>query len=389
MSVRILLIAALALLLAPAGTLAALPSELSDEPLDRGAWRALDGAYRLEADYRVQGVRTALDVSSRFDEPRTVSIVGSAFAVAAGGLVVTADHLVNGRGEALAIAALRADPEARRRLGVDDVDEWVVANAATAVEPRLEAVRLVPATGGLDDARAARVLRREPGADIALLRMDDAVAPALPLDDGQSVGTPVAVIGFGGPDRELAGSTPDVRRGTLARTGTIAGRGERIFTQVAAEIGRGDSGAPVVDAAGRVRGMVFSRAAVGGNIVPAVQIRRLVGSAPLAAPSTAHDAYLEGLDRLWQLDFAAAARALGAADRAAPGQPVIERLVLRAAELQTAPTRITGPDPARGFFRMMAIISALIAILLATGLVRHDMARSPRPRRTTRQGSRA
>ena len=103
-------------------------------------------------------------------------------------------------------------------------------------------------------------------ADLALIRIRAPAAPALPLDEAASSGTPVVTIGFGvgssldGPVR--GENEPAMRRGRLSRTGTLEaedGEEPRQAIAISVPVERGDSGGPVVDGDGRVRGIVTQR----------------------------------------------------------------------------------------------------------------------------------
>jgi S1-C subfamily serine protease len=374
-----LLLALLLTILAPALASAAIPDELSRDPLERGALIALPGVYQLEARFAVTGLTTRFEGAEPLDLDGPVTVVGSAFGVATGGWVLTADHLVNGSSATLAVAALSADPGAQERLGTDDPEEWVEQAGARPAEASLLGIELRHIASDPGEAPIAAVLeRREAEADLALLRTDRPDAPALELDDSQTMGTPVATIGFGA-DGGAGGrfAEPTIRSGALAGTGTIAGRGSRLFTQVTSPVSRGDSGGPAVDADGDVRGMVFTRARVGGNLVPGPQIREFVGAERLEMASGAHDSYREGLARFWALDFEASAAAMDRALEAYPQHPLAEGLAARATELRGAQLAIRGPDSVESFLRALAVVSAMLSLGLAALLVRHDMRRRP------------
>jgi len=125
------LLALLLLIAFPAAAGAALPSEFSTDPADRAAWRGLSGTYRLDATFTVRALSTIdgdIPLSGR-----SVTVAGTAFGAAPGGFVATADHLVGGESTTLAVAALRGDQATLSRLGIDDVETWVTANAARPI----------------------------------------------------------------------------------------------------------------------------------------------------------------------------------------------------------------------------------------------------------------
>ena len=111
------------------------------------------------------------------------------------------------------------------------------------------------------------------GADVALIHIGAPGAPGAragrgrqPRDAGRRRSASAAGA-FGDPARgELE---PVVRRGTLGRSGTLShndargGRPTRDVIVLNVPVEGGDSGAPVVDAHGPVRGMVILRPARG------------------------------------------------------------------------------------------------------------------------------
>ena len=358
---RVLLVALTLLAAIPGGAAAAIPEELTRDPLERGALIALPSVYRLEASFSVEAIVTR--DGTRRPVGREVRVAGTAFGVATGGGVLTADHLISDDSATLAVAIATDMPELLRGA-TDRPRGWVERTGARATGAVLKTVTLRDLSGA--PAIRARVERRDREADMALLRVAGVDAPALSLDDGQSIDTPVVAIGF-------AGREPELRPGRLARTGTIAGRGERVFTQIRAPIERGDSGGPAVDAAGRVRGMVITRAAVGANLVPAVQIRAFVGPDAVGAPSGAQRTWEEGLRSFWSLDFTAARAAMEDTRIAYPAHPLAARYAGRAAALRGADVSLTGPDGVRSFLRALAVSAALICLVLAGLLIRHDV----------------
>lgn len=375
-----LLLALLMVAVTPALAVAAIPDDLSGDPLDRGALVALPGVYELEARFTVESLSTRFEGEEELEIDGPITVAGSAFGIATGGWILTADHLVNGTSATLAIAALSADPQARERLGIDDLEEWVEQSGARPVGVRRVDIRLRHVQGALSvDPLVATLQRSEPAADMALLLTDRPDAPTLELDDSQSVGTPVVTIGFGGDEGATRLRQPVVRPGELASTGTIAGRGTRLFTQVTSAVQRGDSGGPAVDADGRVRGMVITRARVGANLVPGPQIRAFIGAERVEVSNGTQESYREGLAHFWALDFDAARTAMERALEAYPQHPLAGQFIRRSTELTDASVSLSGPDAVRSFLRAIALVAALIALGLGALVIRHDMHRREPP----------
>ena len=89
-----LIIAVLACVLAPAGpAAAALPSDLSADPLDRGALLALPSVYRVDVTIEVEALKLADGTRVTLPEAaRRIGESGTAVAGAPGGWLVTAAH---------------------------------------------------------------------------------------------------------------------------------------------------------------------------------------------------------------------------------------------------------------------------------------------------------
>ena len=122
--------------------------------------------------------------------------------------------------------------------------------------------------------RRARVLRVDRRLDVALLAVDGMRAPAAgrgPARAGEPAS--VRVVRTGGPGSVRA----TVRRTITAR---IGGRG-RPALELAAAVMPGDSGAPVVDADGRVVGMLFAQASGAATLAYALDARAL---GPIVGP---------------------------------------------------------------------------------------------------------
>src|SRR5262245_43745426 len=159
-----LLVAAAALLGPAAWAAAAAPDDLSDDPLDRGVLLALPSLYRVEATMHVDALRT--------QEGRRVPIPpegqeirerGAAFAVAPGGWLVTARHVVAPKGETLARLAYQNRLAYSGRPHSDAAaEEWVRRTGARAVNPRLERLVVRQADAGEGAARARTYMSLPP-----------------------------------------------------------------------------------------------------------------------------------------------------------------------------------------------------------------------------------
>ncbi len=132
--------------------------------------------------------------------------------------------------------------------------ELVVTNAHVVAGGRTLTVRAADGT-----VREATVVAFDPGRDLALLAVPDHGLAPLPLGTA-AVGDVAVVVGH-------PGGSPDPRVATARVDGRVLGVGrdiygddgaERDLLLLAAELQRGDSGAPVVDADGTLLGVVFA-----------------------------------------------------------------------------------------------------------------------------------
>jgi S1-C subfamily serine protease len=136
------------------------------------------------------------------------------------------------------------------------------------------------------DERAATVERSAPEHDLALLRVEGELPAALALAAREpEPGEPVFTLAYPGP--RLLWSEPELA------AGVVRGPGPRPFlveTDVPARAG--SSGAPLVDASGRVLGMLSRITALrdvwrGTLVVRAAEVRALLGDAGDAPPPAA------------------------------------------------------------------------------------------------------
>ncbi len=356
-------------LAAPAAASALPPSDLSDDPLDRGALLALPGLYRLRVDVTVEALVTRdgrrLPVQAGV---RRIATLGTAFGVAPGGYVVAAAHVVRPGGESLAVdARVNQLAAAGRRHDADIARRWVRRQGARAGGVRVVGRRLTQADAG-QGAGASRSwtprrVRIERRADLALLRILAPQAPALPLYAVQTEGTPVVTIGYGGEGIADAALTPVVRRGALGRSGTVRRATERTLTAVTTGVERGDSGGPAVDRDGQVRGVVVLRSADGGIVEPSQAIRKLMRAAGVVPEAGAAAArFRVAMGRFWALDFRGAARGFRSTLEAFDDHTLARRQLRRATALQRRPVGFAADGSLRRFLLALAALSAVAAI---------------------------
>jgi S1-C subfamily serine protease len=166
----------------------------------------------------------------------------------------------------------------------------VVTNAHVIAGQRNTRVQVPGARRGLDAEAVAFDTRN----DVAVLRVEGLEARPLPLADGEP-GTPVAIMGYPG------GGGLSVTPGRLGPTATIVGpdargrgRVQRTVTSFRGEVRQGNSGGPVVNAAGEVETTVFGARlgddAVGLGVPPPIVRQALnaadgpVSTGPCVAP---------------------------------------------------------------------------------------------------------
>ncbi len=379
-----LLLAAAALLGAAAGAAAAPPDDLSDDPLDRGVLLALPSLYRVEATMRVEGLRTQdgrlVPIPPRAREIRER---GTAFAVAPDGWLVTARHVVAPDEETLArLAYQNRLAYAGRPHAQAAAERWVEQTGARPVGARLERLVVRQADAGQGPARAHTYMPVEAPfpserADLALLRIDAPGAPALTLDESASIGTPVASLGFGTGGAFAEPARPDlepaVRRGALGLTGTLEEDtpDQRQATLLTTPLEPGDSGGPVVDAAGNARGVAVIRTDDGGIAERATEVRQLLEDAGVE-PAAGRSAQLfrGAMDDFWDLDLAAAQRGLAGAERAFPDHALAAREAQRARELASADFDLVGERRRQGFLLALGALAVAAALACAAGLAR-------------------
>jgi S1-C subfamily serine protease len=169
---------------------------------------------------------------------------------------------VEGRATGVVVDTYAAVTVAHAFLGVDDVE-------------------LVDRHGRVWGADVALI---DPSVDLAVLRLRDPHPSPLELADFE-VGSPGRTISFADP----AGQRVDEIEVRRRVTAVLDGEDPRLALELGAELGRGDSGAPVLDAADRVGGIVFaaSRRAARGWAVDVSEVRTVLRRAEAGAEPVA------------------------------------------------------------------------------------------------------
>lgn len=376
-------------LVAPAA--AAPPDDLSADPLERAALLTLPSVYELRVVIDVpaleeeDGTRIALPEGAR-----RITEGGTAFGVAPGGWLATAGHVVAPDPEDIAAMAYqRLQIVSERPHGDDDVAAWLERTGARPVGARVVSVVATQADAG-EGARGSRTFRAlqvEPSAtaDLALLRISAREAPALELDEAASIGTPVLTVGFGrgsvlsAHDGDGEDLEPALRVGELSRTGVLEeAEPPRQAIAITVPVEAGDSGAPVVDAAGRVRGVVIQRTRTGGGIAErATELRQLMdeeGVTPGAG--IAGEEFRAGMEHLWALDPAAAGTAFDATLAVFPDHTLAARERTRATALAAAGYDLGG-DRSRGLLLGVGALAGVIAVGFGLALLLRPPAPGP------------
>ncbi|MGO3153155.1 MAG: trypsin-like peptidase domain-containing protein, partial [Galactobacter sp.] len=115
-----------------------------------------------------------------------------------------------------------------------------------------------------EDGRAltGKVVSFDPVRDVAVIAVDGLDLPALPMGRGMAVGDTGVFMGYpgGGPFSSLPAAVQSLHGVSVP---DIYGESESTLEvyQLAADVEQGNSGGPLLDASGRVQGLVFARAA--------------------------------------------------------------------------------------------------------------------------------
>jgi S1-C subfamily serine protease len=197
-----------------------------------------------------------------------------------------------------ATPAQRPDPKVAKDPRVAAADGSVVRVLSTAcglgiegsgwaVRPNL-LVTNAHVIAGADDTTVttqsgveldATAVYYQPEDDLALLRIDSRL-PALPTSSERPVGASAAVLGYpeNGPYRVTPARIGETRD-TLSEDSYGRGPIERTITSLRGDVRSGNSGGPLVDAAGRVVGVVFAATTggpTGGFAIPVEEVREAV-----------------------------------------------------------------------------------------------------------------
>jgi S1-C subfamily serine protease len=217
---RRLLAAGLAAVVVLLGVIAVLATRLAGSAPDASAQAATPGpAPTSTASLSVPGIYQRVAPSVVI--VRTSHELGTGVVVANDGTILTANHVIAGGGTISVIFA----------------DGTTTNAAVAATDPKLDIATLTPG------------------------RLPRVVVPAT-LGGGASVGAPVVAIGnpLGLTDSVSAGVISGLDRTADTRNGTFSG-----LIQFDASVNPGSSGGPLLDAHGRVIGIVVSLAAPDGK----------------------------------------------------------------------------------------------------------------------------
>lgn len=389
----LLALAAALALAAPAA--AQVPDDLSADRLDRAALLSLPSIYRIDVQIRVGGL---LDATGRRiplpQRPLVVEESGTAFGVAGGGWLATARHVADPEAESVGRLALQRKLVAEDRPHGEGDVERALGEGVRAISFRVTRRTVRPADLGPASGAPPRLPARDvvssPDADLALVRIDAPGAPVLALEYSATGGTPVMTIGFGRAsafgDPGRGAFEPAIRRGRLVRTANLArSRPPRDVILTSVPVESGDSGAPVVDDRGRVRGVAVFRAREGtiGSIAeqPAA-VRALLQRAGLedGANDTA-ETFRTAMGALWALDLDTARTGFRDTLSEYPRHALAAREEERVEELQAADFELEGGSRRRSLLLGVGAVAAVVAMGFGLALVRSARAGRPPVRR--------
>jgi hypothetical protein len=361
----------------PAQAMAAIPNGQTTDPLERGVLLSLGSIFRVETTVSVSALRTGTGTTYPLGHIHTVTLLGTAFAVAPTGVLVTDAHVAAPFGAPLAVAAA---PLALAQLGEFGQEPayqaWVDANNVTPVGVHVIGMRVWRATA---DPKAqgtpipARIIGGsvKQNADLALLQLSDPAVPALLLNDGsETLETPIASLGYGvGTATTLGLPTtlvPDVKLGQIGPTNTkpVKAAPGQTVTYISSPISRGDSGGPVIDQTPRVYGIVRFQYLSGGVLEQSQAIADLLGRMHVKnANGTVFNEFKLGMNDLWSGNYVGAQAAFAATLRDDPTHPLAAQEALLATRLAHAKPAAGRPAWWRVLFVGIAFIAALATLL--------------------------
>jgi hypothetical protein len=179
------------------------------------------------------------------------------------------------------------------------------------------------------------------GRDLALLRVSAADMPTVPLGHSErlKIGDRLSVIGFPGVvmSHELLSASSKVQASVThgALSGFKQDRANQTIIQTDAAAEAGTSGAPVVDTAGRVVGVMTSVTQGDGGtvqgfnfVIPVASLKEFLAQTSVAAdePSRFNAAWHTGLTEFFAGRHSRAATALAEANRLFPELPDVQRI---------------------------------------------------------------
>jgi hypothetical protein len=363
------------------------PDELSSDRLDRAAILALPAVYRVDVRYRVTGLRTRTGrVIPVPPLAQNLGQLGTAFAVSPQGHLVSAKHVVAPGAEQLATDAylqtLAVEGKPHTTRGARD---WVRTNGARPVGVSVVSRTVRRASADPRSAQARtftpRVVATDSLRDLALLSIPARDAPSLVLDDAREPGTPVVALGFGRDDafgrQPRPELSPALRKGRLGESGRLEGAPQRLLTRITADVRRGDSGGPVVDDRGRVRGVVSLLVRGGGGAIePTTEVTRLLAQAGVRnAEGRTQALFARAMQRLWALDLDGAIVGLRATESSFRDHPLAAYERQRVERLSASEFRLQGAERHVGLFLALGVTAALVAAGCALRLARTRLRR--------------
>ncbi len=323
---------------------------------------------------------------------------GTGWFIDAGGWVVTNAHVVSPakqppawltteqlekavRAECLpALLAQRGVAPGARPDVERDLMRQALAAAGSTARVSLDSSLMVLLSNGV--RFSARVVKYSPpvageamsGRDLALLRIEAADMPSLPLADSSAaqIGDPLHILGFPGVvlSHELLNASAKLEASVT--NGAISGFKQDVsgqpVIQTDAPAAWGNSGGPAVDDRGRVVGVLtfVTLESSGGGIVqgfnfviPAAAIRDFLKGAdvPVNGTSAFNTAWHAGLTDFFAGNNTKAARSLREANRLLPELPDVRRITAENEE------RIKHPPP-----RPFPWAPVAIVVIVASGL---------------------